>query len=436
MSDLERDLRNALAQRASTSAGDVGDWQDLTVRLRKRDQRTQRLLATGLVLAVLAGPLAGFGVAQAIERDTTRNRITAAGPGDGNGDIATSEGLTWSEVGLRSSLAAIGGGTLEPLFRRTTDDGITVRAFRMAQDSSCTDDGWCAPPECIPNASISGQLNTDEAVGLAFGSTYPDDKTLLVTGAGGFGDRGEGSPSRWVIAQTSDDVATVRFEYAGATDEMEPEQGVAILAVPGEAGDTPGTVVALDGSGAELERTDVDAPPIESLADGTGSLAAVDLRGRVTVSPPGGPVLWTPATGEECAPRPPALPEPGEQPADPAAAKQQIEAAFATAYDGGPGDTPEKRAVVEDSGSLVGVMDQIRNGSFAEQVKNASGQVTEVVFVSPTEAAVRYDITVENSSSFTGRIGRAKLIDGVWKVARETVCEDIALASGTCPPRG
>ena len=445
MSDLERDLRNALAQRASTAAPEVGDWQDLTMRMRRRDKRTQRLLATGLVLAVLAGPVAGFSVANAIEDDgTNANRITAAGPGDG---ISTSEGLTWSDAA--STLSRITpGGTLDPLFRRTTDDGITVRGFRIGNETACGEDSWCPPPECIPNASISGQLSTDAAVGLAFGSTYPDDSTLRVTGWGGFGDQGEGSPSRWVIAQTADDVAQVRFEYDGASDEMAPEDGVVILAVPGKASDEGGTVVALDSSGAELERADVDE------SDAGGAIAALGVGGAetfrqvdgtgvvvsgpstVTTLAPNGGLSVAPADPSSdgaCAPQPPALPEPGEQPGDADAARQAIESAFVTAYNGGLGDTPEKRAVVEGSESLVGVMDQIRNGSFAQQVKDATAKVTEIVFVSPTEAAVRYDILVANYSNFTDRIGRAKLIDGVWKVAHATVCKDISLASGNCP---
>ncbi len=78
-------------------------------------------------------------------------------------------------------------------------------------------------------------------------------------------------------------------------------------------------------------------------------------------------------------------------------------------------------------------MEAIRTGSFAQQVKDATAVVTDVVFTSPTEAAVRYDINVANYTNFTDRIGRALLIDGRWKVARVTVCADIALAGGPCP---
>ena len=51
-------------------------------------------------------------------------------------------------------------------------------------------------------------------------------------------------------------------------------------------------------------------------------------------------------------------------------------------------------------------MDEIRSGSFAQQVKDATAKVTEIVFTSPTEAAVRYDINIENYTNFPGRIGQ------------------------------
>jgi hypothetical protein len=89
---------------------------------------------------------------------------------------------------------------------------------------------------------------------------------------------------------------------------------------------------------------------------------------------------------------------------------------------------------VQDSDALKAVIERIRTGTFAQQVKDATAHVTDVVFTSPTEAAVRYDINVANYSNFTDRIGRALLIDGRWKVARVTVCADISLAGANCPP--
>ena len=42
--------------------------------------------------------------------------------------------------------------------------------------------------------------------------------------------------------------------------------------------------------------------------------------------------------------------------------------------------------MVEDSESLVDVMAKLRSGGVRQQVKDATGKVTEIVFTSPTEA--------------------------------------------------
>jgi hypothetical protein len=59
-----------------------------------------------------------------------------------------------------------------------------------------------------------------------------------------------------------------------------------------------------------------------------------------------------------------------------------------------------------------------------------------VRFLSPTEAAVRYAILLPDYSvpEFPNRIGRVVLIDGVWRITRDTLCADLALGGGDCGP--
>lgn len=54
-------------------------------------------------------------------------------------------------------------------------------------------------------------------------------------------------------------------------------------------------------------------------------------------------------------------------------------------------------------------------------------------FVSPTQAVVLYDLADANGR-WPDRIGGAKLVDGAWKVARATVCNDLTLGGVQCPP--
>jgi hypothetical protein len=471
MSNLERDLRNLLSQRADAATTSPGDWQDLTVRMARRNKRSKRLLASGLVVALLVGPLAGFAVARAVEDSEPGGRVTAAGPGDAgaNSNISAAGGLWNAQAGAVGTQVLMSGTKLDKLFRRTTSDGVAIRAYiSKGNGNACQGDGWCPPADCFPDASIVGELSTDAAVGTGGGSHYAGEAPpLRLTGGGVFGASGEGSPVRFVFAQSGDGVDAVRVSFdGGGNDEMAPVDGVVLLAAPADPEKTGGTVEALDGDGNVIGHADAQdvaggasvfitgpsqvtlqhEPAFSSTASaatgpGESTTATTMPAGEVTAianeeKPPATPV----DPGSEpngmparCVAPPPALPAPGEQPADSGAAKAEIEQAFATAYNGGLGSDDEKRAVVQDSESLKPVMEQIRNGAFAQQVKDATAHVTEVVFTSPTEAAVRYDINIANYTDFTGRIGKALLIDGHWKVARVTVCADISLAGGNCP---
>ena len=58
-------------------------------------------------------------------------------------------------------------------------------------------------------------------------------------------------------------------------------------------------------------------------------------------------------------------------------------------------------------------------------------EVEELVFTSPTEAWFRYRIETINGL-FGERYGIAVFVDDVWKITRETICQDLALAGGSC----
>lgn len=458
MSDLEQNLRDMLARRADAPPATSGDWQDLTVRMAKRNRHSRRMLAGALALVLIVGPLAGFAVARAVEDSDPGGQITAGGPSDGSasGSEISTAGRMLGDVAFTYT----GAGQLDPLFRRTGGDGVAIRAYISRFGSSgCQGDGWCPPVDCFADASIVGELSTDAAVGTAMGDHYAGTTTdLKVTGGGVFGANGEGAPARWTIAQVTGQVAKVRVSYeGGGSDEMAPVDGTVLLAARSDVEKLGGKVEALDGSGSVL--ADADAPGVspgvfavagdQVVVSGDASSSSAESRSvsPTTVVPgtdisalPPSTLAIDPNTSvvgprAECQTPPPTMPAPGAQPADAAAAKAEVEHAFATAYAGGLGDDQSKADVVEDSDSLTGVMDEIRTGSFQQQVKDATAKVTDVVFTSPTEASVRYDIEVANSSTFSDRIGKARFIDGRWKVARVTVCADIALAGATCPAK-
>ena len=59
--------------------------------------------------------------------------------------------------------------------------------------------------------------------------------------------------------------------------------------------------------------------------------------------------------------------------------------------------------------------------------------ITELVFVSATEAVFTYDLET-GMADFPGQIGRARFLDGTWKITRATLCQDLGKAGVQCPP--
>lgn len=126
------------------------------------------------------------------------------------------------------------------------------------------------------------------------------------------------------------------------------------------------------------------------------------------------------------------LPPAGKAPADPTLARAHIADAFATAYDFS-APPAQRKASVDDPAGLHGLVAAAQSGPYASALGDLRVDIGEVVFTSPTEAAVLYDFAGDHVTYATGRIGHARVVDGRWKVTRATVCADLALAQMTCP---
>jgi hypothetical protein len=157
-----------------------------------------------------------------------------------------------------------------------------------------------------------------------------------------------------------------------------------------------------------------------------------------TLSPSqvGQPASTTRPTGGEastgCSPSP--MPRAGVQPADRAHARAAVEAAFTAAYEGGLALTPASRAVIEDGAALAPLADQVRAGPYPALLAHSSVKVRDVVFTSPSRAAVRFDSYVEGGvPGRAGTIGAAVLVDGHWLVSHDTACVDLRLVGALCP---
>ncbi len=111
-------------------------------------------------------------------------------------------------------------------------------------------------------------------------------------------------------------------------------------------------------------------------------------------------------------------------PADPAAAKAQVEKNWAAFFDSKV-SVEEKAKVLEHGDFLEPLL-----GGFAGNTDAAvsSAEVTDVVFTSPTEAQVTYDLLLGGITVISDSKGTAVLEDGVWKVSTKTLCALIELS--------
>jgi hypothetical protein len=130
---------------------------------------------------------------------------------------------------------------------------------------------------------------------------------------------------------------------------------------------------------------------------------------------------------EEC--RPPAgtfgpavrLPDPGEQPTDPTAARAGIEDAL-LAFTDPSASIDDRVAVVADPGDLADILKANNDGGFGFQ---PSAAIIDLVFTSPTEGEAEVWVWQGIAVDFVER-------DGEWKITRESACTFLSSFSQGC----
>lgn len=385
---FEDRFRSSLTRRVQGLSAQP-DWDDLTGRLRRRARRTQFFLIGALLVVLVAGPSVGF----ALGHHTARN--------DGSRLQAGAVSPTIAPPGPGMALSptpAIPSGTVRGpvtrLFRRTSDDGVTIRAYSAASFNAC-------PPS--PTLLI-GELSTDASVSTQTAAPVPGSAEVILN-VGEFGQI-EGEPTAWVFVHAPG-ASRVRAVFdAGRSDTMTPVNGYAILA--SRAPRAVGTIELLDRNGKTTSR--VNFP--------------------TDVIPPARPAMCTQPVLPG-PPSPPPLPAPGVQPANLGAARASVTAAFTTVYNGTL-NTTARAAVVQDNAGIAALFDHVLQGPNGPAARTAATHVDDVVFTSPTDAAVRYTVGTA-STSYGPTIGHAVSINGTWKVTRETACTDLAVAGAPCP---
>ena len=120
----------------------------------------------------------------------------------------------------------------------------------------------------------------------------------------------------------------------------------------------------------------------------------------------------------------PYLPVPGQQPANVAQARAEVENAFTMVY----GHEPYDQKLVLLQGGADPAVVAAGNAAAASRPQIAAGSmpvVLRIVFTDATHAAVLYEIDYNRQPTVGPKIGEAILDGGAWKVTRATFCQDI-----------
>ncbi len=97
------------------------------------------------------------------------------------------------------------------------------------------------------------------------------------------------------------------------------------------------------------------------------------------------------------------------------------------------GESFEALGWIDDTTGVAAAREEVTAGSFEESAASAEAIVEALVFTAPDEAWFRYRIET-SVTTLRDRFGIARLIDGVWKITRDTICQDLSMASGNCVP--
>ncbi|CAB4865190.1 unannotated protein [freshwater metagenome] len=399
---------------------------------RQRPQR--RLMAFVLCAAVAAGG-AGFIGGYKASRSSLSNAAStrsgaeqaplapSANDSTATPGTATAPGAPPMAGDSKMSSAVAGsGGQYSPgayaeepqqlVAQRTTASGITIRAHRQDFGDQMSDpyagqyNGWKPAGWCFPTGQLRLSIVTASAVNLSGAPWYsePKDGVAISTFAAGYV---ESSPVFGAVAQVGNDITSITFTTAsGLTDTTAPTDGLALLAVNGPIEDAF-TMTLGHGDGTV---TTIDA------ADLTAQYSGTDYH-----------------TG--CEPPPPALPAAGAQPADPAAAEAAVRESWRISRDFAGTDGSVRITYVDDPTGIQDAWKALSDGQYVDAATSATQPIAELVFTSPTEAWFRYDV-LTSISNFYNRYGMARLgADGVWRITRQTVCQDLSLAPGIgCTP--
>lgn len=206
------------------------------VRVERRRWRTAALAVSMALVAAAVGAFAGHAASNHPAR-------TAQAPGSPSGGRpqATTGGLTLPLGHFTFVLAR-------------TVAGITIRGY---ETGTSTPLGVCGP---ISGSRFRAEVSTAKMVGVVASSLSATSSHSGVTSvSASVLGVSEGDPTAVVVVSTSNDIARVQVQFVGgATDQMTPVRGWAVVAgrVPSadQTGTDLGVLTAYDSTGTQVAR--------------------------------------------------------------------------------------------------------------------------------------------------------------------------------------
>jgi hypothetical protein len=351
-------------------------------------------------------------------------------------------GTDSADEGAPATVAPLGTAAAAPAsanrrFERTAESGITLRVYSTDE---IQDFGMGFEADDLPAKCRAAGMVQATAIGAAAVTTTQSILTEEAPERGnvGFGVGGviEGEPILALVLQTPPDVTAVGVSTAaGGIDSMTPVDGISALAVPAPealaqmfSGLGGGVNGADPWSGVlvELRRADGSTTKLqgEQLQMGVGLWNDPDCVQQFEPEP--GPTVTLP---------PPTLPEgTGELPPDPAAAEAEIRAAFDAAYTPGAAADRRRLEVIDDPSGIQFMIDRVRSDPNGIELDPTELEIGTIGFLTAVEASFLYEIELPDGRRDEYVFGRARFVDGAWKITRATVCNDWEKVFTNCGP--
>ncbi|MFD7703813.1 hypothetical protein [Streptomyces caelestis] len=121
---------------------------------------------------------------------------------------------------------------------------------------------------------------------------------------------------------------------------------------------------------------------------------------------------------------------PASAPADPGAAEREIRQNWEKFFD--PATPVDEKKQLLQNGELLGPVLEAFSGD--NRVGQVRAKVTDVTFTSPTEADVKFTLTLRGATALPDASGTSVDEGGVWKVSVKSLCALVRLSGDGSPP--